>query len=347
MEQRKLGTSDILVPSICLGSMNWGQQNSEAEAHEQLDYASSEGVNFIDTAEIYPIPPEPEKQGRTELYIGSWIEKRGKRDDLILASKVSPSNILRTRSVEGTPTLDKASIREAIEGSLQRLKTDYLDLYQVHWPVRKTNFFGPRGYAHDPNDSSTSIEETLEALDEIVKEGLVRYVGVSNETPWGMNEYLRLSREKNLPRIVSIQNQYSLINRTFEVGLAEIAIKEQVPLLVYSPLSKGILTGKYLGGVFPEGARFTLFKRDIERYNPAHAQVAIQKYAELAQKHNMEPATLAIAFAASRDFVASVIIGATNLEQLKTNIEAGNITLSEEILQEIEAIHLEYPDPTS
>lgn len=347
MQTRKLGTSDLNVPIICLGTMNWGQQNSEAQAHEQLDYAVTErGLTFIDTAEMYPVPPEKEKQGRTETYIGNWLKKRGKRDDLIIATKVGAGNFIGTRDVGPVPHYDRKSIREAIDGSLQRLQTDYVDLYQVHFPERKTNFFGVRGYTHYPDDASTPIEETLAALAELVKEGKVRYIGVSNETPWGVAEYLRLSREKGYPRIVSIQNQYSLLNRTYEIGLAEMTIKEQVGLLVYSPLNKGALTGKYLGGARPEGARFTLFSRDHERYNPDRAQPAIQRYAELAKDNGMELTTLALAFINSRQFVASNIIGATSVEQLKTNIDSADVVLSEKVLADIEQIHSDIPDIT-
>lgn len=347
MKTRKIGNSDLEVPVICLGTMNWGQQNTEAEAHEQLNYAVEDrGLTFLDTAEMYPVPPETKKQGRTETYIGNWLKKRGKRDDLIIATKTSAGNFMQTRDTGQVPHYDRKSIREAIDGSLKRLQTDYVDLYQIHFPERKTNFFGIRGNVHDPNDASTPIEETLEALAELVSEGKVRYIGVSNETPWGVAEYLRLAREKNLPKIVSIQNQYSLINRTFEIGLAEFSMKEHVSLLPYSPLNMGVLSGKYLGGARPEGARFTLFERNGPRYNPPHAQEAVRRYVQLAKDHGMDPAQLAIAFTVSREFVSSSIIGATNLEQLKTDIDAGEITLSKATLAEIEKIHTEIPDVT-
>jgi aryl-alcohol dehydrogenase-like predicted oxidoreductase len=347
MEKRKLGSSDIEVPVICLGSMNWGQQNTEVQAHQQLDYAIEErGLNFIDTAEVYPIPPEKEKQGRTETYIGSWLKKRGKRDDLIIATKVGAGRVMSTRDTGPEPHYDRKSIREAIDGSLKRLQTDYVDLYQVHFPERKTNFFGVRGYTHDPQDNSTPIEETLEALDELIKEGKVRYIGISNETPWGVAEYLRLSREKSLPRIVSIQNQYSLTNRTFEIGLAEMAIKEKIGLLTYSSLNMGALTGKYLGGAKPPGARFTVFDRNEERYNPPRAQEATRRYVQLAKDHGLDPAQLALAFAISREFVSSVIVGATSVEQLKIDIDSASVVLSKDVLDEIDKIHSEFPDIT-
>ncbi len=329
--------------------MTWGQQNSEADAHEQLDYAVAEGVNFFDTAELYPVPPEPEKQGRTEQYISSWLKKRSRRDDLIIASKVAgPSSIISSREKrgDGETNLDRESIRAAIDGSLERLGTDYIDIYQVHWPERTTNFFGRRGYATYEPEPEVSIEETLGALAELVEEGKIRYIGVSNETPWGVAEYLRVAVAQNLPRIVSIQNQYSLLNRTYEIGLSEFAHRENVPLLAYSPLSMGVLTGKYLDGAKPEGARFTLYGRNEARYNPPHAQAAVRAYVDLAKKHGLDPAQMALAFVNTRDFVASNIIGATTMEQLKTDIASIDIELSKEVLAEIDELYTSMPDPT-
>ena len=342
MEKRKLGWSDLEVPAICLGTMVWGTQNDEAEAHEQLSYGVDErGINFLDTAEIYPIPPSSELQGLTETYIGNWLGKRGTRDDLIIATKVCVSDMISSRAT--TCRYDKTNIREALEGSLTRLKTDYVDLYQIHWPERSSNFFGRRDYVHDPEDSSTSIQETLEVLAELIQEGKVRYIGVSNETPWGVMEYLRLAREESLPRIVTIQNQYSLVNRHFEVGLAEIAIKEQVGLLPYTTLGGGALSGKYLGGAKPEGARFTLGNRNA-RYNAPELQAVIQAYVDLADKHGLDPAQMAVAFATSRDFVTSTIIGSTSVAQMKACIDAGEMTLSDELLADIQVIHEQYPN---
>lgn len=346
IQKRKLGSSDLEVPVICIGTMTWGQQNSEAEAHEQLDYAVHErGINFIDTAEIYPIPPEPEKRGLTETYIGNWLKKRGKRDDIVIATKVA-CNPVGLFGVDPTPHYDRKSIRKTIEGSLTRLQTDYVDLYQIHFPERKANFFGVRGYTLDEKDTATPIEETLAALDELVKEGKVRYIGVSNETPWGVSEYLRIAREKGYARIVSIQNQYSLTNRTFEIGLAEMSLKERVGLLAYSPLNMGVLSGKYLGGKRPSGARFTLYERNIERYNPKRAQEAVKRYVELAKAYNLDPSQLALAFVISRPFTTSAIMGTTSVEQMKVNIDAAEVTLSDEVLTEIEAIHSDLPDVT-
>jgi len=347
MRTHKLGTSGLEVPIIALGTMNWGAQNTEEEAHAQLDYAVEErGLKFIDTAEAYPIPPSPELQGLTETYIGNWLKKRGKRDDLIIASKVSPADFVRTRDIRGKPTLDRQSIRDAIQGTLERLQTDYIDLYQVHWPERQTNFFGTRGYEHNPEDESTSIEETLTALGELVDEGLVRFIGVSNETPWGVSEYLRLSREKNLPRIVSNQTQYSLTNRTYEIGLAEQAIREQVPLLAYSCLNGGVLTGKYLDGKQPEGARFTITDRNSGRYKSVNTDAAVKKYVQIATSRGLDPAQMALAFVNSRPFLGSTIIGATSVEQLKSCIDSAELELSDEVMEAIEQVYDEHPDPT-
>ncbi|MBP9757561.1 MAG: aldo/keto reductase [Candidatus Pacebacteria bacterium] len=347
MKMNKLPGTDVSVSVICAGTMNWGTFNTEPEAHEQLDYAISQGVNFIDTAEMYPIPPKKELQGLTEMYVGAWLKKQ-KRDSLIVASKVAASSNIQTRYVpEGGRTIyDRKNILAAIDGTLERLQTDYVDIYQIHWPERETNFFGPRG-VESLGSLGTPIEETLEALSEVVKAGKVRYIGISNETPWGLNEYLRLAREKGLPRVVTIQNQYSLINRTFEVGLAEICLREGVGLLPYSPLSKGVLTGKYLGGVIPPGSRFDYAKRDSDRYNPAHAQVAIQKYADLARSNGMEPAVMALAWVNQRSFVTANIIGTRSMEQIQTDVATANITLSEDVLEAIKIIYREHPDPTA
>lgn len=347
MKKNILGNSGLEVPVICLGTMTWGQQNTEEEAHEQLDYAVNErGINFIDTAEVYPIPPEKNLQGLTETYIGTWLAKRGKRDDLIIASKVCVAGgLIQTRDASDLK-FNKKNIMDAIDGSLARLQTEYLDLYQIHWPERKTNFFGQRGYVHDPSDSSTPIKETVEVLSELVKSGKVRHIGISNETPWGMSEFIRVAREYDLPLVTSIQNQYSLTNRTFEIGLAEMSLRENIPLLAYSVLNMGALTGKYLDGAKPKGARFTLFDRNQERYNPPEAQDAIRAYITVAEKHNLDIVTMAIAYACSRDFIASVIIGATTMEQLKVCIDAGEVTLSAEVLADIEAVHQKYPDAT-
>lgn len=347
MQYRQLGTTNLRVSQICLGSMNWGEQNTEKEAHQQLDYAVSKGINFIDTAEIYPIPPRKESQGRTETYIGNWLKRKKGRDKLIIATKVtsrSTSTYLRGGKI---PRPDRKNIKVAIEGSLRRLQTDYIDLYQVHWPDRKTNFFGERGYKHDRNDKPVPIQETLSALSELVKEGKIRHIGVSNETAWGVVEYLKLHKEKALRRIQSIQNPYGLIMREYEIALAEISIREKISLLVYSPLSFGVLTGKYLGGKFPKGSRFDYTKRNQERYNPPHAQSVIQAYVDLAKKSGLHPAQMAIAFVDSRDFVTSTIIGARTMNQLKIDIDSVDVKLSKEVLDEIDNIHKLHPNPIS
>lgn len=353
MKTKKLGSSDLEIPVITLGTMTWGNQNSEAEAHAQLDYAVDErGLYFIDTAEMYAIPPSKETQGRTEAYIGNWLKKRGKRDDLIIASKVSISDNIVTRDIGSNPRYDRKSIREAIDGSLRRLQTDYIDLYQVHWPERKSNFFGVRGIdSLSKNEQFVPIEEVLFYLSELVDEGKIRHIGVSNESPWGLAKYLCASHEKNLPRIASIQNQYSLTNRSFEIGLSEMVMREGIGMLAYSPLDMGVLTGKYLDGQRPPSARLTFYpgKRGREvnqRYNPERAQKAVKRYVELARDNDIDPATLAIAFAVSREFITSTIIGATNLDQLKLDIDAAEVKLSEDILAEIEKIHDDMPNVT-
>lgn len=347
MEMRRIPQTDMEVSKLCLGSMNWGQQNTEAEAHEQLDYAVAQGINFIDTAEVYPIPPDATKQGRTEAYIGSWLARRGKRDDLIIASKTSASSLISTRPIPagGHSIYDRENILAAIDGTLERLQTDYVDIYQIHWPERTTNFFGVRGFEELIEDGATPIEETLDALGELVKSGKVRYIGVSNETPWGLNEYLRIAREKGAPRIVTIQNQYDLTNRTFEIGLSEICLREGVGLLAYSPLGGGTLTGKYLNGARPPNARHTLFERNRERYNGAHVQAGVKAYVELARKHGLDPAHMALAFVTDRPFTTSNIIGATSMEQLKTDIASADLVLAGDVLAEIAEIHKWMPDP--
>ncbi len=344
MKYSILGNTDLKVSRICLGTMTWGEQNTEAEAHKQLDYALSQGVNFIDTAEIYPVPPKMETYGFTETYIGSWLKKRQDRDKIILATKVAgPGEI--SSHVRGGPRLNRDNIRLAVEGSLQRLQTDYIDLYQVHWPDRNTNFFGQLGYIHNDSEESTAIEETLDALGELVKAGKIRYVGVSNESPWGVMSYLKFAAECDLPKIVSIQNPYNFLNRTYEVGLAEISHREKVGLLAYSPLAFGVLSGKYQGGAHPVGARLTLFER-FDRYIKNEAALkATEAYVQLAKKYALEPAQMALAYVNSRSFLTSNIIGATTMEQLKADIASIDLELEDEVLEAIEAIHKQHPNP--
>jgi len=320
LKYRSLGNIDVSL--ICLGSMTWGEQNSEQDAFAQMDMAADYGVNFIDTAEMYAIPPRPETYGLSEKIIGNWLLSRGNREKTVLATKVvgRGDHNSGVGHIRGGPRLSRQHIVEAAESSLKRLKTDYIDLYQVHWPERQTNFFGELGYKHG-GDDGYSIEETLAALEQLVEQGKVRQVGISNETPWGIHQYLRVAEQKGWPKIVSIQNPYNLLNRTFEVASAEFAMREGVQLLAYSPLAFGVLTGKYLGGKKPEGARLTLFER-FTRYGQVNTEAAVQAYVDLANEQGISPAQLAIAFVNGREFVAANIIGATSLEQLKTNLEA-------------------------
>lgn len=344
MHYNPLGRTDLKVSRICLGTMTWGEQNTEAEAHAQLDCALEAGINFIDTAELYPVPPKAETQGRTEAYIGSWLKQRRCRDRIILASKVTgPAE--RAKHIRPGLRLDRQNIQAAIEISLQRLQTDWLDLYQLHWPDRPANYFGRLGYTHRDDESPIPIEETLQALDDLVRAGKIRYVGISNETPWGAMEYLRLAEHGGLPRIVSIQNPYSLLNRTFEVGLAEVAHREDAGLLAYSPLAFGMLSGKYAGGAKPEGARLTRWSY-FDRYSNPQALAATEAYVELARDHGMSPAQMALAFVNHRSFLTSTVIGATTLEQLRENIESDSVELSDELLEAIEAIHTRHPNPS-
>ncbi|WP_166269140.1 NADP(H)-dependent aldo-keto reductase [Marinobacter caseinilyticus] len=343
MQTRKLGRTELDVSLICLGTMTWGEQNSEQDAFEQLDMATAEGINFIDAAEMYPVPPRPETQGLTESYLGNWLSRRGRRDDLVIASKVAgPGNGLSY--LRNGPRLTREHIRTACEDSLKRLKTDYIDLYQVHWPARSTNFFGQLGYQHNGREQATPIEETLAALHELVGEGKIRHIGLSNETPWGTMQYLKLAEQCGWPRIASIQNPYNLLNRSFEVGLAEIAQREQVGLLAYSPLAFGVLTGKYLDGQRPDGARLTLYKR-FSRYASDRGAAAASAYAELARAHGLSPAQLALAYVNSRGFLTSNIVGATSLTQLKENIGSAAVELSDDLMEAIEALHGDFTYP--
>ncbi|MFL1483736.1 NADP(H)-dependent aldo-keto reductase [Marinobacter sp. LN3S78] len=343
MEMRKLGRSDLDVSLICLGTMTWGEQNTEQEAFEQLDYAVGEGINFIDAAEMYPVPPRAETQGLTEQYLGNWLVRRGRRDDLVIASKVAgPGNGL-TYLRDG-PRLTRDHIRAACDASLKRLQTDYIDLYQVHWPDRNANFFGRLGYRHKENEDQTPIEETLGALHELVQEGKIRHIGLSNETPWGTMKYLQLAEQHGWPRPVSIQNPYNLLNRTFEQGLTEIAHREDVGLLAYSPLAFGMLTGKYLDGKRPENARITLFRRFV-RYQGERAEQAIRAYCQLAREHGLSPAQLALAWVNSRRFLTSNIIGATSMEQLRENIGSARVELSDDVVDKLEELHREFTYP--
>lgn len=343
MKYRTLGRTTISVSELCLGTMTWGEQNTQDEAFAQIDRAAEHGINFMDAAEMYPVPPRPETYGQTERIIGNYFKKRGNRDQWILTSKVAGpgNNISHIR--DGNLKHNRQHIIAALEGSLERLQTDYIDLYQLHWPDRETNFFGKLGYVH--NDKTfTPLEETLEVLNEQVQAGKIRHIGLSNETPWGTMRFLQLAEERGWPRAVTIQNPYNLLNRSFEVGLAEIAIREQCGLLAYSPLAFGMLTGKYANGARPEHARLTLFSR-FTRYNNPETMRATEQYVQLAKQHGLDPAQMALAYVTSRPFVTSNIIGATSLEQLQSNLDSINLTLSEEVVAGIEAIHKIQPNP--
>jgi aryl-alcohol dehydrogenase-like predicted oxidoreductase len=347
MQYRPLGRTGLNVSVIALGTMTWGEQNTEAEAHAQLDAALDAGINLIDTAEMYPVPPKADTQGLTERYIGTWLKKSGRRQDIVLATKATgPSRqAARPSHVRGGQLLfTRENLFEAVNLSLQRLQTDYIDLYQLHWPDRSTNMFGQLGYQHVKDEATTPIEETLQALQELVQAGKVRHVAVSNETPWGLSKFVHLSETRGLPRVVSIQNPYSLLNRTFEIGLSEIAIREQVGLLAYSPLAFGVLSGKYLAGQRPTGARLTLFER-FARYSNENAERAAYEYVSLFRRHGIDPAQGALAFVNGRDFVTANIIGATTLAQLQSNVASIEVTLPEEVLQGIDAIHRQYQNP--
>lgn len=346
MEYRRLGRTDVHVSVVGLGTMTWGEQNGEDEAHEQLNYAVANGINFIDTAELYAIPPKAETFGATETIIGNWLKRHGKRDQVVLASKVvGPGKEWLPHIRNGESRLNRHNIVKALDGSLKRLQTDYLDIYQLHWPDRHTNFFGRLGYVHDGNDKPTPIIETLSVLKDQVDAGKIRYVGLSNETPWGMMKFLHLAESLDLPRIVSIQNPYSLLNRTFEIGLAEIAIREYCGLLAYSPLGFGVLSGKYLNNQQPADARLTLYPH-YDRYSNEQAQAATAEYVELARDHGLDPAQMALAYVNSRQFLTSNIIGATTMAQLKSNIASAELCLSDEVLEQIEAIHGRHPNPS-
>jgi aryl-alcohol dehydrogenase-like predicted oxidoreductase len=348
IEQRKLGRTNISVSAIALGSMTWGQQNTETEAHAQLDFAFARGVNFIDTAEIYSIPPCAETQGSSERIIGAWLKSRGNRDKVVLATKVcgrSSNDYIRPN--REPPQLDRKNIHYAIEQSLRRLQTDYIDLYQLHWPDRRAPLFGAGGTTFQKPATlapEVPIEETLDALDDLVKAGKARCVGLSNETPWGASRFLRANEMGRGPRIVSIQNAFNLLNRTFEIGLAEFAMREQVGLLAYSPLAQGYLTGKYQNGARPKGARTTLFERG-QRYEKPGVSEAIDKYLALAKEVGVDSAQLAIAFVTSRPFVTSNIIGATTLDQLENDLDSVNVTITPEIEQRINDIHQIHSNP--
>ena len=344
MKYNKLGASDLAVSEICLGTMTWGEQNSEKEAHQQLDYAVSRGINFIDAAEMYPVPPKAETQGRTESYLGTWLRKQP-RDNMIVATKITAPGRGFNWVRGGPKSVDRKSIQEALNGSLKRLQTDHVDLYQIHWPDRYLPLFGNIFYEPQQERPTVPLEEQLEAFAAFIKAGKIRYLGLSNESPWGALEFIRLARQKGLPMVVSIQNAYNLLNRTYETGLSEVTRREGVPLLAYSPLAFGHLSGKYLNGAKPEGARLTKYPPFGQRYDKPNVMPAVAAYAELAKRAGLSAAALAVAFVRSRWFCASTIIGATTLVQLRENIDTENLSLGGAVLADIDAVHLRYSNP--
>ena len=344
MNYKKLGNTDLNVSTICLGTMTWGEQNTQVEGFDQMDYALEQGVNFWDTAEIYSVPPKKQTFGDTEAIIGNWFEKTKKREEIILASKVCGP--MREYVRGGGNQFGKKNITEALEGSLKRLKTDYIDLYQLHWPERKTNFFGKLGYEHDESDNEwTKFEDILENLKRFIEQGKIRHIGLSNETPWGLLKFLEISKNKNLPRILSVQNPYNLLNRTYEIGLAEMSVRENVGLLAYSPLACGYLSGKYRNNQMPKNSRIDRDGEFWTRYNKPNSSKAIEAYYKIAEKYSLDLAQMSLKFLEIQACVTSVIIGATTMEQLKTNIESVNVNLKNEIIKEINEVQTIYPNP--
>ena len=343
MNYKKLGNTDIEVSTICLGTMTWGEQNTQEDGFEQMNYALDQGVNFWDTAELYAIPPKKNTYGKTEEIIGNWFKNTKNREKVILATKVSGPGLSWIRG--GGNQYDDRNLNEAVNESLKRLKTDYIDLYQLHWPERNSNFFGKLGYKHEDKNEWNNFEEILYSLDKIIKSGKVRYVGLSNETAWGLLKFLEISQTKSLPRMLSVQNPYSLLNRTYEVGLAEISIREKSGLLAYSPLAFGFLTGKYRNKQLPENSRMKLFGEKFVRYKTENGQLAIEKYYDIANKHGLDFAQMSLKFCEVQPFVTSVIIGATTMDQLKINIESVNVNLEEDVIKDINEVQKTYPNP--
>ena len=344
MNYKKLGNTDLDVSTICLGTMTWGEQNTQNEGFEQMDFALGEGVNFWDTAELYAIPPKKNTYGKTEEIIGNWFEKTKKRNEVILASKISGPGLSWIRN--GENQYDSKKINKAVDESLKRLKTDYIDLYQLHWPERKSNYFGRLGYEHKENDNNwNNFEDILHTFEKIIKKGKIRYIGLSNETAWGLSQFLEISKIKSLPKVVSVQNPYNLINRSYEVGLAEISIRENAGLLAYSPLASGYLSGKYRNGKMPKDSRMDLFFDFWPRYRTPHSKEAIDEYFKISQKYDLNFAQMSIKFIEIQPFVTSVIIGATKMDQLKTNIESVNVNLTKDIIKELNDIQKIYSNP--
>jgi len=344
MNYRKLGNTDLDVSTICLGTMTWGEQNTQEEGFEQMDYALDQGVNFWDTAELYSVPPKKETFGHTEIIIGNWFKKSNKREKVILATKVAGPMREYLRGGGNNYGIEKMT--EAINDSLKRLQTDYIDLYQLHWPERNTNTFGRLGYEHKENGNWNKFEDVLGNLKKFIDIGKIREVGLSNETAWGVKKYLEISKDENLPRMMSVQNPYSLLNRTYEIGLAEISIREQIGLLAYSPLASGYLSGKYRNEKYPKGSRM---ERDWDfwkyRYNTPNLKNAVDEYYKISTKYNLDMSQMSLKFCEIQPFMTSVIIGATTMEQLKTDIESVNVNLTDEIIKEINEIQKIYPNP--
>ena len=344
MNYKKLGNTDLEVSTICLGTMTWGEQNSEEEAFSQMDFALDHGVNFWDTAELYAVPPKAETYGHTEIIMGNWFQKTKKREQIILATKVAgPSrNYLRG----GENSFVGKNLTQALDNSLKRLKTDYIDLYQLHWPERNVNNFGKLGYKHDKDENEwNKFEDILENLKKHIDDGKIRYVGLSNETPWGVINYLQLSKNKNLPRMMSVQNPYSLLNRSYEVGLAEVSIREKIGCLAYSPLASGYLSGKYRNGQLPKNSRIALWPDFWTRYHKPNREKAVDEYFKISKKHNIDMSQMSIKFCEIQPFITSVIIGATSMDQLKSNIESVNLKINEEVIKDINEIQKIYPNP--
>ena len=342
MNYKKLGNTDIDVSTICLGTMTWGEQNTQEEAFRQMDYALDQGVNFWDTAELYSVPPKAETYGLTEVIIGNWFKENKKRDKVILASKVAGP--MRAYLRGGCNNYGIEKMTQAINDSLKRLQTDYIDLYQLHWPERNTNMFGRLGYEHKENEWN-KFEDVLGNLQKFIKEGKIRQIGLSNETPWGVSKCLELSKEKVLPRMMSVQNHYSLLNRTYEVGLAEISIRDQIGLLAYSPLASGYLTGKYRNNQLPKNSRIERDGDFWTRYNKPNTTKAVDAYYEISKKYNLNFAQMSLKFCEIQPFMTTVIIGATTMEQLQTNIESVNINLTDDVINEINEVQKIYPNP--
>ncbi len=344
MKFKKLGKTNLDVSLICLGTMTYGEQNSQEEGFEQMDYAYEKGINFFDTAELYAIPPKEKTYGKTEEIIGNWFKKRKNRKKIILATKIAGPGLRWIRG--GGEQFSPESLEKALNNSLKRLRTDYIDLYQLHWPERNTNYFGDLDYEHDINEKKwNSFENILKTFKKFVSQGKIRYLGLSNETPWGFSKFLEVAEQEKLPRVVSVQNPYSLINRTYEIGMSEISIRENAGLLAYSPLGIGYLTGKYRNNKIPKKSRLDLFYENYPRYHNQRTYEAVESYFKIAKKYNISFTQLSLAFVNSRDFLTSNIIGATRMEQLKENIDSIKLELDENIINEINLIHEKNPNP--